>query len=546
MFRRCFWLMPLGLVGLLICCAPAFADDKADTVKSKAEKQSNQLLTAEELADFIDQHIAEKWVKHKVTPAPTASDAEFLRRLHLDLAGRIPKVADTRAFLTNKSDNKRAALINKLLDNPQYVAHFTNTWRNVILPQKNSPQSNIYRRNFSVWLVKQVRDNAAFDKMVYEILTAGLNTQKAGQPYNYYNNGPYAFYQANSLKPEDVAAATSRIFLGVRLECAQCHNHPFAEWSKDQFWQFAAFFSSVKRPAFVPGKPAQPVPVNLKTIKIPETDKTVSATFLDGNEPDWQKESDPRTTLAKWVTSPENPYFTRTTVNRMWAHFFGVGIIDPVDDEPTKENPPSHPELLKLLQEQFIAHKYDVKYLIRAITLSKTYQLTSSQTHKSQKEPQLFARMAVRGVTPEQLFDSLVVATGYQEPGSSSNALLNFYNTNSVRGKFLAAFESTDAPTVSQTSILQALKLMNGEFIVDATSIGKSQTLTAVAEAPFFSTEDRITTLYLATLTRYPRADELKRLTEYVNGGGPRKDQNAALADVYWALLNCSEFMLNH
>jgi hypothetical protein len=186
-----------------------------------------------------------------------------------------------------------------------------------------------------------------------------------------------------------------------------------------------------------------------------------------------------------------------------------------------------------------------VKYLIRAITLSKTYQLSGKQTDKTQKDLRLFAKAAVRGLTAEQLFDTLAQATGYQDnqPGGG-NPL--YFNINSVRAKFVADFASTDQPTETTTSILQALKLMNGKFIADATSVEHSHTLAAVAESPFLDTGEKVKVLYLATLTRYPTETELKQFSTYVNGGGPQHDQKAALSDVFWALLNCSEFRLNH
>lgn len=508
-------------------------------------------MNAAELAAYIDARIEANWKAANVTPAPLADDAEFLRRLYLDLSGRIPRVADARAFLTDKSANKRKQLVEKLLSTPQYVDHFTNTWRDLLIPQRNDLRSSAYANNFERWLIDKVRKNVGYDEMVRELLTAPVNGFAGrGRPYNPSMAAAAAFYQANELKPENMASATSRIFLGVRLECAQCHDHPFADWTRDQFWQYTAFFANIRRPVRRLNRqqrqqPVSNVAVNLPVMKIPGTNREVNARFLDGKVPRWETPRDPREVLADWMTSPNNPYFARTAVNRLWGHFFGYGLIDPVDDEPTKENPISHPELLKELTRQFIAHKYDVKYLIRAITLSKTYQRSSAKTHPSQKEQRLFARMAVRGMTAEQLFESLAQATGYRDPANARVQRVGF-NPNSPRSVFLSKFAGIERPTDAHTSILQALALMNGQFIADATSLERSKTLTAVAEAPFFTTEERIRTLYLAVLTRYPRQDELQRLARYVNEGGPRQNERAALADVFWALLNSSEFILNH
>jgi hypothetical protein len=355
------------------------------------------------------------------------------------------------------------------------------------------------------------------------------------------------FYQANENKPENLAASTSRLFLGVRLECAQCHDHPFTSWTRDQFWQFAAFYASIQ-PQPRPGagrQPLQPPDPNARTIKIPNTQKVVEARFLDGKAPPIQEGVNVRASLADWVTSPANPYFARTSANRVWAHFFGIGLADPIDDEATEDNPVSHPELLKNLADQFIAHGFDMKYLIRAITSSQAYQRASAVTEAAQTEPRLFARMAIKGMTPEQLFDSLAEATGYQDttPIVQGRVILN---QATPRAQFLAKFASQDKKTETQTSILQALTLMNGKFVSDATSLQRSTTLAALADASFLSTARKVETLYLAALSRPPRPDELNRMVAYVERGGADGNANSALADVFWALLNSSEFIFNH
>jgi len=356
------------------------------------------------------------------------------------------------------------------------------------------------------------------------------------------------------MKAENLAASASRLFLGVRLECAQCHDHPFADWKREQFWQFAAFFSGVQaqqpgRAVVVNGRltpPPAPKQPTGREIKVPGTEKIVQAKFLDRKTPAWRDGVDSRVILAEWLTSAENPFFARMGANRIWGHLFGIGLIDPVDDEPCDDNPASHPELLTELTRQFTAHNFDVKYLIRAIALSKTYQRTSVLTDASQKEPRRFARMSVKGMTPEQLFDSLATATGYSEQAVQPNGRIAFLGPNNPRGEFLARFASQEKRTETQTSILQALALMNGKFVADATSLDRSATLAAVTDAPFLTTSQKIETLFLAALSRMPRPVEMDRLAAYVNSGGPRNDSRAALADVFWTLLNTSEFIFNH
>jgi hypothetical protein len=310
----------------------------------------------------------------------------------------------------------------------------------------------------------------------------------------------------------------------------------------------AAFYSGVlpNQPVRLVDGRVPPRPQNPgREIKIPGKEKIVQAKFPTGEPPLWEDGMDSRAVLAQWVTSRNNPYFARTVANRLWAHCFGIGLLDPCDDEPTEENPIRHPELLADLTQQLIAHDFDLKYLLRSIMLSQAYQRTSMQTHPSQKETHTFARMPVRGLTPEQLFDSLATATGFQAVDQPNVRFVGL-NDQSARGQFLNRFATQDRRTETQTSILQALALMNGRFVSDATSLRTSTTLAAVADVPFMTTEQKIDTLYLAALSRSPRADERDRLLAYVERGGASNDPGAALSDVFWALLNTSEFLFNH
>jgi hypothetical protein len=358
--------------------------------------------------------------------------------------------------------------------------------------------------------------------MVRELLTArvGLGAAFRGDPQSPPDFNALAFYQANEMKPDNLAAATSRLFLGVKLECAQCHNHPFARWTRKQFWEFTAFFAGIKPQRIGDGvfTPASEDP-SVHEVTLPGTEKTVQARFLDGTRPVWKGGRAARAALAAWVTAPDNPFFARAAANRLWEHLFGVGLVDPVDDQ-RDENPASHPELLDDLARAFVAHKFDLKFLIRALTASDAYQRSSEQTHKSQEDLRRFARVAVKGLTAEQLFDSLGVATGYRGE-SPANGGFGF-GSRGTREEFLAQFASpAESRTAPQTSILQALALMNGKFVADATSLRRSETLAAVADSPFMDTRERLDTLYLAALARPMRRSERSRLVPYVEAGGP-------------------------
>lgn len=295
----------------------------------------------------IDAIIERSWTGNGITPAQSADDAEFLRRTYLDLAGKIPPVAVTRRFLDDSRStdlgvekaasarlNKRREMIDRLLGAPTYVTSFTDFWQAALIPEAETDQQlRSLSPGFEAWLRNKLMDDVAYDDLARELLTAELTNLNRQNP-RASEATPDAFFRAKQFKPEDLAAATSRVFLGVRLECAQCHHHPFDTWKREQFWGFAAFYTGIRPaggnapPAFAQVSEIQ----KLTKVKIPDTDKFVEATFLNNEKPEWKEGTAPRQTLADWVTSPENPRFARTAVNRLWGHFLGRGFVEPVDD----------------------------------------------------------------------------------------------------------------------------------------------------------------------------------------------------------------------
>jgi hypothetical protein len=480
-----------------------------------------------ELAAKIDEQIRVVQKREGVPAAPRSGDAEFVRRVYLDLTGRVPDILSVRDFLDDPSKDKRAALIRRLLQDSRYARHWSDVWRNWLLSE-NDPMSGFLRSGIESWLQDQLQANTPYDQLVRRLLLSDSGA-----------SGDAFLYQVQQYRPENMAAVTSRLFLGVKLECAQCHDHPFAAWKKRQFWEFAAFFAS-NPSGRASGRAGQP---GVGKIVLPSTEKEVAARFLDGKQPEIT--GDARRVLLNWMTAKDNPYFARAMANRMWEQLLGAGLVEPLDEE-SEENPASHPELLTLLAKQFSTHDYDLKYLIEAIVRSETYQQTSRQTHPGQAEPRLFARMRTRGLTPEQLFDSLALVTGVEEdidrlPGSFRPMM-----PNSPRAEFLVRFPNQDRRAEQQTSILQALYLMNGPLVTGATSLKGNRNLAIIAQSTSVRTARKVEQLFLIALNRKPTDAERDRLVKYVDSGGATKDSAQALCDVFWALLNSSEFCTNH
>jgi hypothetical protein len=472
--------------------------------------------------------------------------------VYLDLAGRIPSITEVRKFLEDKSPDKRRLLIAELLGRPTYAKHMTAVWRRLLLPEiDNNLQLAFIVIGFDAWLKQQFAKNTGYDAMVRELVTVPFDQRSNNQLFNGNQIGqptPMAYYFAKEAKAENLAASAARSFLGLRLECAQCHDHPFATWTRDQFWGLAAFYAGLRSQDrgegfIVPEKEV----VDRRELAIPGTDRVVQATFPDGTEPVWKFKSGPRQTLADWLVGKDNPYFAKATVNRVWAHLFGVGLVDPVDEmvggQDTKV---FHAELLDELAKAFVASKYDLKYLFEAIAGTRAYQLSSRGTGPAP----LYSRQPLRGLTGEQLYDSLFVATG-QPDAVGDDPFAIFNGGNNARGEFLAKFgQQTGKSTEHETSIIQALTLMNGQFVGNATNPTRSELLTAVVEAPFLNEKSRVEALYLATVSRMPTEKELERAESFIArsaaGKVGKQARAEAIADVFWSLVNSTEFVFNH
>lgn len=480
-----------------------------------------------DLAARVDLHLATAWEMANVRPAAPAGDAAFARRAYLDLVGRVPTAAEARDFLDDRSPDKRSKLAARLIDSPAHARHAATFWRREWLPQADTPQFAPLADDVEPWLAARLRENRGYDRLAHDLLTANPGKARAGP-------APLAFLAAGEYKPELLAANTARAFLGVNLDCAQCHNHPFARWTRDQFWQTAAFFA---RPRAAGGDASPRLEVT-----VPSSGKAVAPRLLTGGPPTWPKELGPDTgrfLLARWVTARDNPYFAKNAVNRAWANLFGTGLVEPLDDL-SGDNPPSHPALLDDLAKAFADSGFDLRYLTTALARTKAYQFASAVPRGGSDDPRLFARSAVRGLTGEQLYDSLRVAAGLAAERPDLDPMEAFRQRKEFAEKF-----RLERPAAAGRSILQSLSLMNGQFTRGLT-VADAPTLRAVAGSPFLDTRGRVEALYMAALGRKPAAEEAAPVVEYVEKGGADADAKAALADVFWALLNSSEFSTNH
>lgn len=526
----------LSLVGQLVltCCYLVGTALATETVKVDATtpQATEEKLSPEQLADWIDKHFEEAWKEQGIVPAPLTTDGEFVRRVFLDLIGRIPSVAETREFLDDVRPNKRRILVDELLQRGAFANHLANTFRDQMLAGSSAQEVRGLAPSLETWLKLRFTANIPYDQVVTELLTAtvdrNVNNQQVRKP------SPLAFYQAAEFKPEQLAANASRVFLGIQVQCAECHDHPFAEWKQPQFWSFAAFFKNadVQRPDGTMMMASD----DADGIKIPGKDVLVPALFLDGSKPAPLENETKRHVVARWMTSTQNPYFAKAAINRVWGSYLGHGFVQPLDDlDPS--HPPIYPEVFEMLCKQFQLHHYDLKYIVRVISSTRLYQLSCRGAPHEGEDPLAihFARMPLRRLTGDQVYASFVQATGFRDANANASDAV-------AREEFREKFtDSAPSPTEIKTTILQALSLMNGRHISAATDLEKSEFLSVVAEAPFLDWPARVETLFVAAFSRAPNSEEIELFQE-----SSTVDSKTALADLFWILLNSAEFLLNH
>lgn len=484
----------------------------------------------------IDETLVAFWKDADIAPVTPASEVELLRRVYLDLAGRTPSVNEVRDWVDDKSADKYPALVERLLTSRDHATHLATVWRTFLLPEGIDLSRFGGVESFDAWLSEQFEDNVPYDELVRKLMLAEGRLTKSG---------PLLFYTALKLDADLLAARTARVFLGMRLECAQCHDDPFEPWTQEDFWSYAAFFARISRPQAeleTVSTVMRVRDVDRGEVMYPDSDEVVMPRFLDGSKYDDSPEGDARRhQLSKWLTSPENPFFARAAANRVWAHLTGRGIVDPVDGFGER-NQPRSPELLNLLSSHFIQTDFDLRELFRAVALSRAYRLSSGAEAIDEERSDYFAQMNVKTLTAEQVYDCITVATMLVDTNGS--AIERVGNMN--REEFLQQFRTPGGnSTEYQGGIPQALTLMNGTLIGDATGLRSSGLLESL-EAPFYTDDQRLEILYLASLSRPPSTTEWELLRGYISERDPGASVQEPLADILWALLNGAEFSMNH
>jgi len=512
----------------------------ASKQKAKIEAVSSvtagKKVEALELARIIDLQIQRRLTEEKIEPSPLADDAEFLRRVYLDLVGVIPPADKVAAFLANKDADRRAKVIDELLDDPRFGTSLGERWANLMVPRdSNNRLLNV--EPLKKWLADAFNEGRPLNKVVFDLVTA-KGTQE--------ENGAVTYFVGNSTA-DKITDNVTRMFLGVQLQCAQCHNHPFTDYKQTEYWAMAAFFMKTRvsaNPQVAAKKGISPeVSESPKALPgkkgLPEAAKIVPAKFLRGDAPKIAASEPARPVLGHWLTDDKNPFFARAMANRFWYQLFGRGVVNPVDDMHD-DNPVLHPEILATLAEQLRLNGYDVKYVVRAICNSEAYQRTSRTGKEGEPaDPDAYAQRTVRVLSPEQLFDSLGQVLGQTPRADVKDRLAaKKGGPQNPRQQFVNFFRVEDAnPLDYQVGIPQALRLMN------SVQINKTEAAVAAAMKQSKSPGQVVERLYLTTVSRPPNAEEVQRLSAHVNKNG---NTARTFGDILWSLLNSSEFVTNH
>lgn len=490
--------------------------------------------------NVVDEQLFKRLAALRVPPSPPAPDTAFLRRVSLDLTGEQPLPEDVRAFLADKDPEKRAKLVDRLLGSREFTLFWKIKFGDLLqISQARFGNGASY---YHTWLQQQLETNAPWDRSVRTLLTALGNPMiRGGGPVNYALDGPDAGASSEQ---------TAQRFLALRLRCAQCHDHPFDVWTQDDYYGLAAFFAKVQRNG-APGMNRNEVKLNPEgKVTHLRTGKPVPPRLLDGKPPAIKDSDDPRKALADWITSPDNPYFARATANWVWSQFFGKGIADPPDDL-SKANPPVHPELLDALAKHFVAHKYDLRDLIRTIATSEAYGLSSATVPGNAKDSRFFSHQIPRPLTAHQMADALAQATDVPNRfgGQAGNAIRRAIeihepsNASAILDTFgrCSRQVSCSAVATPPLSLRQSLLLIGGD-VIESKVVSLNGYLANLLELNP-EPDEVVENLYMRVLCRPPVPEELSRWSAELKQAPKFRE---AAEDLFWALLNSREFAFNH
>lgn len=559
----------LGLSASRMLCDTVFAAPKAADAKSADTK----IPTVEGVpqVDFINEQIRQVWTDNELVPSAAASDGEWCRRVFLDVIGRIPSVTEMRNFVSDKDPQKRAKLVDRLLNDEEYTEEYarnwTTIWTNVLIGRNggNEQRSLTSRAGLQKYLRDSFARNKPYDVMVRELVTATGSTTPGSEGFNGAVN--FLVMKVNEEKGTLATAETAKVFLGLQVQCTQCHNHPFNDWKQQKFWDMNAFFRQTRAlRRFVEGSR------EIESAELVDEDfsgegsdpseaeiyyelrnglvKTAYPVFVDGTEiprSGFVSEVNRREQLGNLIV--RSTFMEKAVVNRTWAHFFGYGFTKPIDDLGA-HNPVTHPALLDYLGKELRTNSFNLKELMRWITLSEPYALSSRAGADSAKDDPLlgetpkFSRFYLRQMRAEELYESLLVATeahkargSYEEQEKAKNSWL---------GQFVIAFgndEGAESTTFNGT-IPQALMMFNGELVKQATSLDKGSFLARIVADNSLKPDQKIKYLFQAGLGRMPNNSEFTAANVLMQRRGG--NAAAALQDIWWAVLNSNEFILNH
>ncbi|MFM7539201.1 MAG: DUF1549 domain-containing protein [Planctomycetota bacterium] len=504
--------------------------------------------------NFIDDHVFPRLKDLRIEPSEKAGDAEFLRRIFLDLTGTLPTPAEVRSFLADNDPAKRDKLIDSLIGRPEFVDYWTLFLGDLM--QNRKERDHDVRgvkgvRQFHEWLRAQVAANRPWDALARDVLTAtGKTTDAPAIGYFIVTVGEF-----REQEKSEVAESVAQAFLGTRIGCARCHNHPLERYTQDDFYHFSAFFSRVKLDRKNPKEAPTALAVAPRDandrrppgVSQPRTRQYLQPRPLDRSEVKVAPGADPRVSLVEWMTNPANEHFAAAMSNRVWKHFMGVGLVEPVDDLRAT-NPPSNPGLFKALAGEFAGHGHDLRHLIRVIVKSRAYQLTSATLPGNQAETRFYSHYHARRLPAEVLLDAICQATGVPErfDGYPEGVRALQVPDPGVNSAFLRMFGRSERVTActcersGEVTMPQLLHLRNGERMIEklASPGGVLGRLLAGEKD-----DDRvIDELFLRTLSRLPESAEKMAVRKALEAGDPRAD---VFRDLFWALLNAKSFAFN-